>query len=161
MTVAQALTALAVRFLAIDVAGQSDPLRAVTTLRDAVNVSDFPLVVLRKATGATVHTLGQETLGLPGLGLDRYQVEWHILIAPASVPTEEADELLQPWGRALLVALLADLSLGGAVHSIGEIDSTGRLCDYQQGLVTWIDSNRYWGLRGLLQIQELVSAPVG
>jgi len=160
MSVTTALAALAVRFAAIDVTGQPDPVRVLTTLKEAVNLADFPVVVLTKAKGQTEHSLAQETMGSPGLALHRYSVQFHIFIAGAQVPIAEADERLQPWAQALLVALLADQTLSGAVAFIGD-DATGELCTYQEGLIPWIDNKQYWGLKGLLPVTEHLSTPVG
>lgn len=160
MSVTTALAALAVRFAAIDVTGQPDPARVLTTLKEAVNLADFPVVVLHKAAGNAEHVLAQETVGSPGMGAHRYQVQFYILVAGSQVPQAEAIDRLQPWGQALLVALLADQTLSGAVAFIGD-DATGELCTYQEGLIPWIDNKQYWGLKGLLPVTEHLSTPVG
>jgi len=160
MTVTTTLATLAVRFLAIDVTGQPDVARVLTTLHDAINLADFPVAVLVKAKGNTDARLVQETLGSPGLGTHRYFVQFYIFLAGAQVPTPEAAALLEPWGQALMVALLADQTLGGAVAFIGDDDS-GELLTYQEGLIPWIDKNQYWGLKGLLPVTEHISTTVG
>lgn len=160
MTVTATLAALATRFSAIDVTGQADPARVLTTLKEAVNLADFPVVVLHKAAGNTEHVLAQETLGSPGLAQHRYLVQFYILVGGSQLPQAEAVDRLQPWGQALLVALLADQTLGGAVAFIGD-DATGELCTYQEGLIPWIDQKQYWGLKGLLPVTENISTPIG
>lgn len=160
MTVTTTLAALAVRFAAIDVSGQADIARVHTSLREAVNLADFPCAVLTKALGNAEHVLRQEALGSNGLAAHVYQVQFHIFVAGPQTPTAEAAAKLEPWGQALLVALLADQTLGGAVSFIGDAE-TGDLCTYQEGLISWIDKSQYWGLKGLLPVTELISAPVG
>lgn len=160
MTVTTALAALAVRFQAIDVTGQPDIARVHTALHEALNLADFPVAVLVKAKAGAEHVLAQQTMGSPGLGRHSYQVQWFIFIASASVPTPEASARLEPWGQAVMVALLADQTLSGAVAHIGD-DDTGLLTTYQEGLIPWIDNKQYWGLKGLLPVTENILTPVG
>jgi hypothetical protein len=157
LSVAATLTLLAARLATI-----TSP-QALTSIyadpKEAVSLGEFPCMLLA-LDPLLPHNIVEETVGQPGLMRHDYTVAGFLFVGQRNTPLAELHSRVLPWPEAIGKALIADLTLGGAVAFIGFGDDTRRLYTYQIGPIAWADGE-YWGIKWQIPVTEKISTLVG
>lgn len=154
MTVALALGGIRTRLLTIT--SPQTPKKVYADPKEATSLGEFPCGVLALAPGVT-HAWETEAMGGgAGVAEHDYTVAIYWFLGTRQTPIGELHSRTLPWPESIFRALVADITLAGAVLHIGPGDSP-RLFDYQIGPLDWGDGE-FWGLKILLPVVE---KPVG
>jgi hypothetical protein len=146
MTITATLTQLAVLMATVNPTPEPAPVRVLANPREAVQLADFPCVVMGLAPG--------ETQIISGFGgqFSRHDYKLHIyyFVAGKITPLAEAHARVLPVPQAVANVLFANIQLGGIVDHLG--DESG-LLTYQVGMIAWGDGE-YFGLTFTLPVTE-------
>ncbi len=140
--------ALAVRLELVDPTPQPALAYVYADPAEAVSLADFPVGILTLAP-QQAHTWREEAFGL---GRHDYTVAIYIFIGIRSTGLAELHSRVLAWPKPIADVLIADLTLGGLVHSIGAGESDA-LFTYSIGEFQWSDGS-YFGLKILLPVTE-------
>jgi hypothetical protein len=91
-----------------------------------------------------------------GLGRHDYQVALFLFLGPRQMPLNELHARAEPWPALLAGALLADITLGGAVMFLGHGDQgndSQPFFTYRVQPIPWGDGV-YWVIKALLPVTE-------
>ena len=157
MSITGTLAALQTRLVALP--SPTVPVRVYADPKESVSLGEFPCIILCLAPGVE-HRLSEVTMGSPGFGYHAYTVGIYVLLGQRATNIAELHSRALPWPAALYTKLVADLTLGGTVVSIGSGEATEPLMTYTLGPITWADGV-YWGLKCLLPVSEKLSVPIG
>ena len=161
MSIATTIAALKVRLALVDPATvdpattQSKLARIYSDPAEAVNMGDFPLVVMYAAP-QTQHMISEISVGS---ALDRYTVRMLLLLGSRTTGLEELHARVMPWPRAFATVLFADLKLSGAVEFIGSGDERGELFTWNYGPKAW-GEGEYFGIAFDLPVTEWFQTPM-
>jgi hypothetical protein len=158
MSVSETLATLRTKILTVNPAPQPAPLNVFADPAEAVNVGEFPAVILALAPEVD-HEWQQATAGGASLGEHDYEVMIYILVGARSEGLPALHSKVLPWPKALADVLIADITLGGTVSFIGDAERA-RLFRYRIGQIAWADGI-YFGLKVWLKVQEMHSQTVG
>lgn len=150
MSIDAALAALKVRLLTITT---PQTLKKVyDDPKESITLGEFPCAVLSLAPQVD-HAWSTEAMG-GGSGVARH--DWtaaiYVFVGARGTPLPELHSRSILWPQPIFVALVADITLGGAVLHIGRGNSP-QLLTYQHGPIEWADGV-YWGLKCLLPVVE-------
>lgn len=153
MSVASTMAALQSRFLAMS----SPPQTVYSDPQEAVNLGDFPCVVMTLAPQIDMLWY-QKDLGQGG---HDYTLAIYWLVGSRTLtPLPVLHSLVLPWLRPIADVIAADITLGGAVTMLGSEQIPGQYFKYQIGSWAW-DDGVYFGLRIMLPVTELVQQTQG
>lgn len=155
MTVAIALAALRTRLLAITT--PQPPVKVYADPKEATSLGELPVIILALAPGVE-HVWATEAMGGgSGMAEHDYTVAIYVLLGSRGTPLGELHSRSLLWPEAVFRALVADVTLGGAVTIIGDGNSAG-LFRYTIGPITWPSGENltgsFWGLKCLLPVVE-------
>lgn len=120
--------------------------------QEAVKIGNFPTLVLGLAPQVD-HAWRIEALGL---GRHDYQVAMYLFLGPRQMSLPELHARAEPWPELLARALLADITLSGAVMFIGPGDQAwdgSPFFTYRIQPIPWADGI-YFGIKALLPVTE-------
>jgi hypothetical protein len=151
VTIALALAALRTSLLTI--ASSPGPLRKVyADPKESTSLGEFPCAVLSLAPQVE-HAWSTEAMG-GGAGVAKH--DWtaviYVFVGERGTPLPELHSRSIQWPQPIFVALVADITLGGAVLHIGD-GTSPQLFTYQHGPIVWADGG-FWGLKCLLPVVE-------
>lgn len=150
MTVANTLTQLRTRLLTIT--SPQSPKKVYADPKEATSLGEFPCIVLSLAPGV-VHTWGTEAAGGgSGLAEHDYTVAIWVMLGARATPLPELHSRTLPWPEAVFRALVADITLGGAVIQLGA-GGDPTFLTYQIGPLDWGDQE-FFGVKLLLPVVE-------
>ena len=158
MSVSATLATLRTKILTVNPAPQPQPAVVFADPAEAVNLGEFPAVILALAPEVD-HRWFQESVGNPGAGLHEYEVLIYILVGARSEGLPALHSKVLPWPKALADVLIADITLGDQVTFIGDPEGRG-LFRYRTGVIQWADG-LYFGMKVWLKVSELHSQTVG
>lgn len=120
--------------------------------KESVSLGEMPCAVLTLAPQLE-HSWSTEAMGGGG-GVARH--DWtaaiYLFLGKRDTGLPELHSRSIAWVQPIFVALVADITLGGAVLHIGE-GSSPQLFTYQHGPIAWADGE-YWGLKCLVPVVE-------
>ena len=149
-----AFAPLATALATLDPSPAPAPVRIYADPAESMSLGDVPAIVLGIAPGIE-HAWRQEAFGYPGLGQHDYVIAIWCILGMRASDLGEVYALAKYWPKALARVLGANLTLGGAVQSLGYREEN-RLFTYRIGPIPWGDGI-YYGLTALLPIRENVS----
>lgn len=150
MTVATALAAIAVQLRTIT--SPQTVKKVYADPKEATSLGEFPCAVLSLAPGVA-HVWGTEAAGGgSGLAEHDYTVAIWLFVGMRATPLPELHSRAIPWPEAIFRALVADITLSGAVTHMGD-GSSPAFFTYQIGPVDWAGEN-YFGVKVLLPVVE-------
>ncbi len=150
MTVANTLVQLRTRLLTIT--SPQTPKKVYADPKEATSLGEFPCIVLSLAPGVA-HSWGTEAAGGgSGLAEHDYTVAIWVLVGARATPLPELHSRTLPWPEAVFRALVADITLSGAVIQLGRGDSP-EFFTYQIGPLEWA-GQEYFGVKCLLPVIE-------
>lgn len=158
MTVANALAGIRTRLLTI-----SSPqafIKVYADPKEATSLGEMPCAVLAQAPQEW-HGWHTEAMGGgSGTAKHDYSVNLYVFLGTRQTPIGELHARALPWSEAIFRALVADITLGGAVLHLGTGEST-LLFRYQIRPIAWAaDEPNYWGLVCLIPVVEKPSGVV-
>jgi hypothetical protein len=150
VSVTTALAAIRVRLLTIT---SPQTLKKVyADPKEATSLGEFPCAVLSLAPNVA-HTWGTEAAGAgSGLAEHDYTIVIWLFTGARETPIGELHSRTLPWSEAVFRALVADITLSGAVIQMGAGDSPD-FFTYMIGPIDWGAGN-YFGLKILLPVVE-------
>lgn len=150
MSVTTTLTALRTRLLTIT--SPQTPKKVYADPKEATSLGEFPCGVL-SLTPSVEHTWATEAAGGgSGLAEHDYTVTIWWFVGARGSPLPELHSRVIPWPEAIFRALVADITLSGAVTHIGDGKSP-TLFTYQYGPLNWGDQE-LWGVKVTLPVVE-------
>lgn len=156
MTVALALAGIRTALLTIT--SPQTPKKVYADPKEATSLGEFPCGVLSLAAGVS-HSWQTEAMGgNSGMAEHDYTVAIYWFVGTRETPLQELHSRVIPWPQAIFTALVADITLGGAVVHIGS-GAGPELFTYQHGPINWGDQG-LWGLKILLPVVEKPSGIV-
>ncbi|MBA4420270.1 MAG: hypothetical protein C0391_03910 [Anaerolinea sp.] len=150
MSVTTVLTQLAVVLANVNPTPQPVPVRIVSTPREAINISDFPMIVCAFGQGID-NEIGELAGG--GFIYHRWTAVIYVFVASTITPLPEVYSRCEPWAAAMATALYGDLTLNGSCTFIGNDE---HLFKYQHAPIDWTGDKKelYWVLKFELPIEE-------
>lgn|SRR5574342_48609 len=150
MTIDAALAGLKTRLLTIT---SPQTLKKVyDDPKEATSLGEFPCAVISLAPQVE-HSWSTEAMG-GGAGTAKH--DWtaviYLFVGARNTPISELHARSILWPQPLFVALVADITLAGAVLHIGDGQSP-MLFRYQHGPIEWADGV-FWGLKCLIPVVE-------
>ena len=157
MSVTNVLTQLAAVLANVNPTPQPVPARIVSTPREAINISDFPMIVCAFGQGVE-NEIGELAGG--GYIKHNWTAVIYVFVASTVTPLPEVYSRCEPWPVAMATALYAKMTLNGACAFIGE---EGRLFKYQHAPIDWTGDKKelYWVLKFELPIEEHLEVTLG
>lgn len=150
MTVSTTLDKLRTRLMTI-VSPQS-PKKVYADPKEATSLGEFPAIVMALAPGIA-HSWGTEAAGGgSGLAEHDYTIAIWVFLGTRGTPIGELHSRSLPWPEAVFRALVADITLSGAVIQLGR-GGDPEFLTYQIGPLEWGDQE-YWGVKCLLPVVE-------
>jgi len=120
--------------------------------KESFSLGEFPCAVLSLAPQVE-HSWSTEAMG-GGSGVARH--DWiaviYLFVGARNTGLAELHSRSIAWPLPVFIALVADITLGGAVLHIGD-GSSPQLFTYQHGPIEWADGV-YWGLKCLVPVVE-------
>lgn len=150
MTVANTLDKLRTRLMTIT--SPQSPKKVYADPKEATSLGEFPCIVLTEAPGQTHSWSTESAGGGTGLAEHDYTVAIWCFLGARTTPVNELHSRTIPWSEAIFRALVADITLSGAVIQLGRGDSTEFLT-YQVGPLEW-GGQEFWGVKCLLPVIE-------
>lgn len=152
MTVALALAGIRTRLLTITspqafVKVYADP-------KEATSLGEMPCAILAQAPQEW-HAWHTEAMGGgSGMAEHDYTVALYVMLGTRQTPIGELHSRSLPWAESIFRALVADITLAGAVLHLGDGGST-MLFRYQIRPIKWAsEDENYWGLVCLIPVVE-------
>jgi len=150
VTVANTLTALRTQLMTIT--SPQTPKKVYADPKEATSLGEFPSIVLSLAPGLS-HSWGTEAAGGgSGLAEHDYTVAIWVFLGARATPLPELHSRTIPWSEAVFRALVANITLSGAVIQLGRGDSP-EFFTYQIGPLEWAGQD-FWGVKVLLPVIE-------
>ena len=150
MSVSTALAAIRTRLLTIT--SPQTPKKVYADPKEATSLGEFPCIVLSLAPGVA-HSWGTEAAGGgSGLAEHDYTVAIWVMLGARATPLPELHSRTLPWPEAVFRALVADITLSGAVIQMGRGDSP-EFFTYQIGPLEWA-GQEFFGVKVLLPVVE-------
>ncbi len=147
MSISATLTKLATLLETVNPTPEPAPVRVFASPREAVQIADFPCIVLGIAPGTETHAIG----GFGGqFSRHDYRLHIYYFVAGKITPLPEAHSRVLPVPQAVADVLFANIQLGGIVDHLG--DDAG-LITYNVGMIAWGDGE-YFGLTFTLPVTE-------
>jgi hypothetical protein len=150
MTVANTIAQLRTRLMTIT--SPQSPKKVYADPKEATSLAEFPAIVLALAPGIAHSWSTESAGGGTGVAEHDYTVAIWVFLGARGAPIGELHSRTIPWSEAVFRALVADITLSGAVIQLGRGDSTEFLT-YQIGPLEWGDQE-YWGVKCLLPVIE-------
>jgi hypothetical protein len=150
MSIDAALAAIKVRLLTITT---PQTLRKVyDDPKESTGLGEFPCAVLSLAPQVEMAWSTEAMGGGSGVARHDWTAALYVFVGARNTPLPELHSRAILWPQPIFVALVADITLGGAVLHIGQ-GSSPQLFTYQHGPIAWADGI-YWGLQCLIPVVE-------
>jgi hypothetical protein len=150
VTVTTTLQALRVQLMTIT--SPQSPKKVYADPKEATSLGEFPCIILSLAPGV-VHTWGTEAAGGgSGLAEHDYTVAIWVMLGARATPLPELHSRTLPWSEAVFRALVANITLSGAVTQLGD-GSSPAFFTYQIGPLEWA-GQEFFGVKVLLPVIE-------
>jgi hypothetical protein len=161
VTVAATLAALRAPLAAITT--PTAPVKVYADPKDATSLGEFPAIILAEAPGVE-HVWGTEAMGGgSGVAIHQYTVAIYVFLGSRQSPLNELHSRSLGWSEAIFRALVANVTLSGAVIQLGD-GLSNALFRYTIGPLIWPAGENLtaslWGLRCLLPVVEKPSGIV-
>lgn len=156
MTVATALAALRTQLLTIT--SPQAPKKVYADPKESTSLGEFPCIVLAEAPQIQ-HSWSTEAMGGgSGMAEHNWTAAIYVFLGQRATPLSELHSRAIPWSEAVFRAIVADVTLGGAVVILGD-GASPVLFRYTIGPIAWADGE-YWGVICLLPVTEKPSGVV-
>jgi hypothetical protein len=157
MSVTDVLTELADILRDCDPDTQPMPVRVVSTPREAINISDFPMIVCAFGQGIE-NEIGELAGG--GFVKHNWTAVIYLFVASTITPLPEVYSRCEPWPMTIATALFGHMTLNGTCAFIGDEE---RLFKYSHGPIDWTGDKKelYWVLKFELPIEEHLEVTIG
>lgn len=154
MSVSATIAQLATLLATVDPTPQPQPRRVYSDPAEAVNLADFPAIVMGLSTSAP-QAFTEEAMGLMR---HDYTLALWIFLGIRQTPLAELHSRALPWSVAITTVLSANLTLGYRINQLGPGTFNQPLISFRLGPIPWGMSGSapltYWGLTGQLPIVE-------